>query len=73
MVKNVFSLNDVADFYNRNFINLKIHFGKERSLLKNMVRVVIRHSCLSMVMENWFIWRVDTRKEMSLSVSVRRH
>ncbi|MFR4037661.1 MAG: thioredoxin family protein [Butyricimonas faecalis] len=32
MVKNVFSLNDVADFYNRNFINLKIHFGKEKEL-----------------------------------------
>ena len=32
MVKNVFSLNDVADFYNQNFINLKMHFGKEKEL-----------------------------------------
>lgn len=32
MVKNVFSLNHVADFYNQNFINLKIHFGKEKEL-----------------------------------------
>ena len=32
MVKNVFSLNKVADFYNQNFINLKIHFGKEKEL-----------------------------------------
>ncbi len=59
-------------FYNQNFINLKMHFGKEKELAeKNMVRVVIRHSCLSMVTENWSIWRVDTRKEMSLSVSVK--
>lgn len=73
MVKNVFSLNDVADFYNRNFINLKIHFGKEKELAEKYGTSGYRHSCLSMVMENWFIWRVDTRKEMSLSVSVRRH
>lgn len=32
IVKNVFSLNDVADFYNQNFINLKMHFGKEKEL-----------------------------------------
>ena len=32
MVKNVFSLNAVADFYNQNFINLKMHFGKEKEL-----------------------------------------
>ena len=32
MVKNVFSLNNVADFYNQNFINLKMHFGKEKEL-----------------------------------------
>ncbi len=32
MVKNVFSLNNVADFYNQNFINLKLHFGKEKEL-----------------------------------------
>lgn len=32
MVKNVFSLNKVADFYNQNFINLKMHFGKEKEL-----------------------------------------
>lgn len=32
MVKNVFSLDKVADFYNQNFINLKIHFGKEKEL-----------------------------------------
>lgn len=32
MVKNVFSLDRVADFYNQNFINLKIHFGKEKEL-----------------------------------------
>ena len=29
MGKNVFTLDKVADFYNRNFINLKIDFGKE--------------------------------------------
>ena len=34
MVKNVFSLNDVADFYNQNFINLKMHFGKEKELVE---------------------------------------
>lgn len=32
MAKNVFSLNAVADFYNQNFINLKMHFGKEKEL-----------------------------------------
>lgn len=32
MVKNVFSLNKVADFYNQNFINLKINFSKETKL-----------------------------------------
>ena len=32
MVKNVFSLNAVADFYNQNFIHLKMHFGKEKEL-----------------------------------------
>ena len=32
MLKNVFSLNAVADFYNQNFINLKMHFGKEKEL-----------------------------------------
>ena len=66
MVKNVFSLNNVADFYNQNFINLKMHFERRKSLRKNMEQVVIRHSCLSMVTENWSIWRVGTRKVMSL-------
>ncbi|MEG2555305.1 MAG: thioredoxin family protein [Odoribacter sp.] len=32
MVKNVFSLDRVADFYNQHFINLKMHFGKEKEL-----------------------------------------
>lgn len=32
MVKNVFSLDRVADFYNQHFINLKIDFGKEKAL-----------------------------------------
>ena len=32
MGKNVFTLDKVADFYNRNFINLKIDFGKEKEL-----------------------------------------
>ncbi len=32
MVKNIFSLDDVADFYNRNFINLTLDFGKEKEL-----------------------------------------
>ncbi len=34
MAKNVFTLDRVADFYNRNFINLKIDFGKEKELAK---------------------------------------
>ncbi|WP_292265356.1 thioredoxin fold domain-containing protein [Butyricimonas sp.] len=32
MVKNIFSLDKVADFYNENFINLKLDFGKEKEL-----------------------------------------
>lgn len=32
MGKNVFTLDKVADFYNQNFINLKIDFGKEKEL-----------------------------------------
>ena len=32
MVKNVFSLDKVADFYNEHFINLKLDFGKEKEL-----------------------------------------
>lgn len=32
MVKNIFSLNSVADFYNEHFINVKIDFGKEKAL-----------------------------------------
>lgn len=32
MVKNIFSLDKVADFYNQNFINLTIDFGKEKEL-----------------------------------------
>lgn len=32
MVKNVFSLDRVADFYNEHFINLKMDFGKEKEL-----------------------------------------
>lgn len=32
MGKNVFTLDRVADFYNQNFINLKIDFGKEKEL-----------------------------------------
>ena len=32
MLKNVFTLNNVADFYNENFINLKIDFSKQKEL-----------------------------------------
>lgn len=32
MMKNVFTLNTVADFYNEHFINVKIDFGKEKTL-----------------------------------------
>lgn len=32
MMKNVFTLNNVADFYNEHFINVKIDFGKEKAL-----------------------------------------
>lgn len=32
MVKNVFSLDEVADFYNQHFINLKMDFGKDKKL-----------------------------------------
>ncbi len=32
MVKNVFSLNSVADYYNEHFINVKLDFGKEKTL-----------------------------------------
>ena len=37
MGKNVFTLDKVADFYNRNFINLKIDFGKEKELSEKYV------------------------------------
>lgn len=32
MERNVFTLDSVADFYNRNFINVKLHFGKLKAL-----------------------------------------
>lgn len=32
MERNVFTLDSVADFYNRNFINVKLHFGKSKDL-----------------------------------------
>lgn len=32
MERNVFTLDSVADFYNRNFINVKLHFGKLKEL-----------------------------------------
>lgn len=32
MERNVFTLDSVADFYNRNFINVKLHFGKLKGL-----------------------------------------
>ena len=32
MERNVFTLDSVADFYNRNFINVKLHFGKLKDL-----------------------------------------
>lgn len=32
MEKNVFTLDSVADFYNRNFINVRIHFGEAKEL-----------------------------------------
>lgn len=32
MEKHIFSLDSVADFYNRNFINIKLHFGKAKEL-----------------------------------------
>ncbi len=32
MVKNVFSLNSVADFYNEHFINVKLDFGEDETL-----------------------------------------
>lgn len=32
MERNVFTLDSVADFYNRNFINVKLHFGQLKAL-----------------------------------------
>lgn len=32
MTKNIFTLNSVADFYNENFINVKLDFGKDKAL-----------------------------------------
>lgn len=32
MEKDVFTLDSVADFYNRNFVNVRVHFGKEKEL-----------------------------------------
>ena len=39
MVMNIFNLNNVADFYNENFINLKIDFYKERPDLSKKYNV----------------------------------
>lgn len=34
MEKNIFTLDSVADFYNRNFVNMKLHFGNMDELAK---------------------------------------